>query len=454
MIHGDGDRYFDSGKDSAMTTPTLAPLMRSLVAVLAASVQTAARSLWHQAESRRGTGSRSKRRARVVAGAAMAAAGLTAVSLMAVPAQAVGGQLDIARGVVTYNGSPVSGATVHAYLWPNGPTLVGEADGAEVPIFELNATTTDVTGHYYVSMASPGSIPAMYQETDGSVSVEVDVISGGRYMTTSDSVTYSSTAGVWKDAETGVSVASGSGQALDFGAGTSQNTYKFDEGGNTLDSAAMTYQGDATTTAAGAGTCTWSAGAMHYGRPEHFMNVNSWTGAKGRVAESSSSTHTLGIGVTSDGFSTLKAGGTVTVALSSNSETTVSASGLVDQSLGNKVNDRDFSLVCPLGPTGDGRRRPVSTYMFLDGSLQHGISHTYYFSSCGQLKAGQTFHTTTAHQATIAHGFDLGPINVSAQSGFGNSVQLSFTATKDGFVCGSSDAGPVNSGKLDSRSFK
>lgn len=193
---------------------------------------------------------------------------------------------------------------------------------------------------------------------------------------------------------------------------------------------------------------------MHYGRPEHFMNVNAWAGAKGRVVESSSSTHTLGIGVTADGFSTLKAGGTVTMALSSNNETSVTVRGLVNQSVGNKVNDRDFSLVCPLGPTGDGRRRPVSNYSFLDGSLQHGISHTYYFSSCQALRANETFRTTTAHQATMGHGFDLGPINVSAQSGFGTSVRLSFVATKDGWVCGSNEAGPVNSGQLDSRWFK
>jgi hypothetical protein len=76
------------------------------------------------------------------------------------------------------------------------------------------------------------------------------------------------------------------------------------------------------------------------------------------------------------------------------------------------------------------------------------------FSSCQGLEANQTFSTTTAHQATICHGFDPGPINVSAQSGFGKSVDLSFTATKDGYVCGNSDAGPVNSGKLDSRSFE
>jgi hypothetical protein len=144
----------------------------------------------------------------------------------------------------------------------------------------------------------------------------------------------------------------------------------------------------------------------------------------------------------------------VTVALSSNSGSSVSAGGLVNQSLGNKVNVRDFRLVCPLGPTGDGRRRPVSNYMFLDGSLQHGISHTYYFSSCGQLNAGQRFKTTTAHQTTIHHGFDIGPINVSAQAGFGKSVNLSFIATKRGFVCGSNQAGPLNSGRLDSRFFK
>jgi len=383
----------------------------------------------------------------------MAAAGLTAMSLMGAPAQATGSQLDIARGVVTYNGSPIAGATVHAYLWPNGRRLVGQARGAQVPIFKLDATTTDSTGHYSVSMASPDSIPAMYKETSGSVSVEVDVITGGKYMVTSDSVVYNRTAGVWKDAETGVSIASGSGEAVDFGTGTTKNTSKLDAGGSSLASGAMTYHGDATATAAGTGTCTWSASTMHYGRPEHFMNVNSWRGGKAEVTEASSASHTLGIGVTADGFTTLKAGGTVTLSLTANSGTSVSAGRLVNEALYNKTNVRDYKLVCPLGPTGDGRRRPVSNYSFLDGSLEHNITHTYYFSSCQGLRAHQTFSTTTAHQSTIGHGFDIGPINVSAQSGFGKSVRLVFNGTQNGFVCGSNQSGPLSSGRLDSRSF-
>src|SRR3954447_4098135 len=124
----DGDLPSFSGKDPAMTTPTRAAHVRSLVAALATPMQTAARALWHQPRGRE-TGPTSNPRTRLVGVAAMAAAGLTAMSLMGAPAQATGSQLDIARGVVTYNGSPIAGVTVHAYLWPSGRTLVGQARG-------------------------------------------------------------------------------------------------------------------------------------------------------------------------------------------------------------------------------------------------------------------------------------------------------------------------------------
>lgn len=378
-------------------------------------------------------------------------AGLTWLS----PAQAAASQWDIARGVVTSNGATVSGATVHAYLWPDGDTLESLPDGAQVPVYVLTATTTDSLGRYFVPMASPGAIPAMYKESSGAVSVEVDVIAGGRYMVTTGSAIYNSGAGVWQDAETGTAVTSGSGESLDFGAGTVQNTSFVppgDEGADAIASGTLSYQGDPA--AAAAGTCTWSASTMHYGRPEHFMNVNSWAYAKGTVTEGASSSHTLGIGITADGFSTITAGTTVTLSLSSSSGNVVSQGGLVNQAVYNKVNVRDFRLVCPLGPTGDGRRRPVSTYSFLDGTLQHKISHTNYFSSFQGMKPGGSWSTTNAHAATLGHGFDLGPISVSAQSGFSASTDLTFTFTKEGYVGGNNEDGVLRSSRVDSRSFR
>jgi hypothetical protein len=391
----------------------------------------------------------------VAVGALYAVAALGVALLASTPALAAGSNRDIARGVVTDNGVPVPGATVHAYLWPNGPTLDGLPVGAQVPTFSVNSTTTDPAGRYYVPMRTPGSIPAMYQEAHGAVNLEVDVIVSGRYMVTGGSVVYNSAAGVWQNAETGTRITTGSGEVLDFGSGTARDTSPTppaDQGDAAVDTGPMRYHGDPV--AAGAGTCTWSVGTMHYGQPEHFMNVNSWTYAKGTVLEGSASTHTLGIGVTSNGFATLKAGPAVTLALSSDTGNVVSQGGLVNEAVFNTVNSRDFSLVCPLGLTADGRRRPVSTYAFLDSTLEHHITHTAYFASVQGMQAPGRWSTTTAHAATLRHGLDLGPISVNAQSGYNASTDLTFHFSKDGFIGGNNLAGTHQSSKVDARSYK
>jgi hypothetical protein len=392
--------------------------------------------------------------------AALAVLPLVPLTLaVASPSHATASQLDIARGVVASNGSPIAGATVHSFIWPNSKTLAGLADGAQVPTFALPSATTTSAGQYFVPMSSPGSIPAMYKEPgSGAVSVETDVISGGSQMVVSDSEVYNSVQGAWLDAETSLPVPSTSGTAVDFGTGTMTTPSISATGDPTTDTqvssvAPYSASQDAAIPAVGGGGCVWNASTWHYGRPEHFTDVNAWHGGLGRITESTNSSHTLGVGATSDSWNHMSANGTATISLSKG--VSVSQGGLNDQALYNKVNDRDFNLYCSgAGYTGDGRRRPVSTYSMLDGSLQHSITHTFYYSSCQGLKAGATFHTTNAKQHTFSNGFDIGPFNVSAQAGFGSSVDEEFVGTVTGFVCGSSQGGPVQSGSLDSRSFK
>jgi hypothetical protein len=64
---------------------------------------------------------------------------------------------------------------------------------------------------------------------------------------------------------------------------------------------------------------------------------------------------------------------------------------------------------------------------------------------CGSHDAGTTWSTQNATNGTINPGVSLGVINVSAQSGYGKSVELDFHFNKAGEICGNSVAGPVNS---------
>lgn len=392
-----------------------------------------------------------QRQRKLVGGALVALLTLImGAAVVSAPAQAAGSSLDIARGVVTSNGSPVSGAVVQAFIWPNGETSAALPIGSSIDMFPLPNTTTDASGHYFVQMSSPGSIPDKYKEPGtGAVSIEVDVIESGKVMVTGNSVNYDSVAGAWEDAETGDAVpAGGATEAMDFGTGmaTDMAAPAGDDSGTPVATEVSPY--------AGGSGCGWVVTGRNLGQPEHFLNVNSWRYGKGMVVEGSTSSHTLGWGVSGDGkFSDLKFGGRITLSLTSGTGNKVWASGLVNQSVSNRVNSSDSRMYCGGSPTNNIRRRVTDTYAFLDSTLQHDINHTAFFSSVQGVSVGG-WNTTSAHSATMGSGLDLGPISVSAQSGFDKGTVLEFNITKPGFIGGSSVNGPHQSARVDSRSYR
>jgi hypothetical protein len=120
----------------------------------------------------------------------------------------------------------------------------------------------------------------------------------------------------------------------------------------------------------------------------------------------------------------------------------------VPRTIYNRVNYRDYYWNCPHAHT---QRQPYSFYDLLtrDGK-QVSISWQFH---CGTHAAGTTWTTASATSATVGGGVTLPVISVSAQAGFGHSVELDYHFDKAGEICGNSKAGPISSSLLEADQY-
>jgi hypothetical protein len=187
--------------------------------------------------------------------------------------------------------------------------------------------------------------------------------------------------------------------------------------------------------------CVVMWGKWHRNRPEHFLDVYGWSGATGTVTEDQGVDHTLGVGASSDGFAHIKAAGTRTVSM----QASASQDRVANASVWNRVNYRDLIFSC-----GPDQRRPVSHYDLLSNDWTR-LSHVNHNASCSIKYPGASFTTKRAKNVTYSTGVDIGPANVSAQSGYGHGMELKFSFTKKSRLCGNSKDGLVQSSSLDAR---
>jgi hypothetical protein len=358
----------------------------------------------------------------------------------------------VASGTVQDNGAAMAGATVTAVIWPNAATLDALPDGAEVPTLTVGSTQTASNGTYVIH--DPSVIGASYKEADGATSVETDVTTAdGRTMTWDDSITFSATSGGYVLPAGGGLTASSSNSQLDFGTGLA---YDAADPGTTYDAGSGTVQDAVDASDPDIGTCIpfWVATSHRLNmQPEHFMNVDAWSGAPGTAEQSENASHTLGVGVSADGkFDDIKVGGKMSLSLNDGTGGGDTAANLVNEAVYNAVNLRDFDYECA-GHVFKGERKTVSVGDFLDRDFFHSISHTYYYSSCSKKGVGDHAFTSSAHQVTYGGGLDIGPINVSAQSGFSSATKITFVFNKVGYFCGSSNLGPLQSAQVSTQNI-
>jgi len=152
---------------------------------------------------------------------------------------------------------------------------------------------------------------------------------------------------------------------------------------------------------------------------------------------SNSSTHTLGVEYTYAGKGGWGADGTGSITDSSTNM--VSETFSHPETIYNLVNYRQYFYECPLTT----ERRPYSFYDLLtdDGAP----APMTWLSNCTPHRAGTEWTTGSATSATVSGGVTLGPLNVSAQAGFGTSVELAFHFNRAGEICGNNSQGPAHS---------
>lgn len=188
-------------------------------------------------------------------------------------------------------------------------------------------------------------------------------------------------------------------------------------------------------------TCSTSPGGIITNLPETFAHIYGWSGAKGTIDFDTGSNHTLGVAIQrSSGWS-----GSGTQSISTGSGATVT--GAVDANALNRVNYRDYWSSCSPYPT----RKPYGFYALLPGGQFTFAGHTNYSYCSGPYVSGQSVWKNKGTNVTFSQGVDVGPVNVSAQSGWNTGTKLQWVMTASTRICGSSSVGWPSSADLDAR---
>lgn len=369
----------------------------------------------------------------------------------------------IASGVITNaHGKADTSGEVYVFAFPDQSVLIGAPAGKQIPLTLVGYARTNAQGRYAVNAR-----PANLMTTNGRhryVNLEVVAVSGGKAAAADYSVAPAGTA--WR-AEGGTD----SAPALSFNFATRTATpppVAAMTGASpaamsripitpTAVTAALERLRKATHFASAAmqvssgphvipPPCLVKAEGIYYNKPEHFMTTATFGG---KIPETvtegtdNSSTHTLGVALEAETKNGLKwsVNGTGSITDSSTHSVSVTYSG--PRTIYNRVNYRQYYHNCG----GYYERRPYSFYDLLTSAGT--ASMTWLFASCGPHDAGTTWISGNATSATIGGGVSLGPINVSAQSGFGTSVQLKFTYHVAGEVCGNNKEGPAHSSRVE-----
>jgi len=378
-----------------------------------------------------------------------------APSAVAAPAASSGSSAvsrAIASGVITnVAGQADSKGQVYVLAFPDQSSLIGKPAGVPIPLTLVGFARTNARGHYAVN-----NLSASLMATNGGqgyVNLEVIAVSGGKVAEGNYSATLVGNA--WKveggsNAEPELSfnfhtrlAASTPAAAATSAAVSSSWPITLTTPSSDLDKL-MNMTDDALSARAIPKIipCVSVPETIHYNIREHFITTET---IGGNIPETviegtdSSSTATLGIATLADA----KWSANGTASITDESADSVSVTYSVSHTIYNRVNYRDYVMTCP----SQTQRRPYSFYDLLTSDGKQ-VSITWEFH-CGSHAAGTTWTTENATSATIGGGVTLPVLSVTAQAGFGRSVELDFHFNKAGEICGNSAAGPINSSLLE-----
>lgn len=365
---------------------------------------------------------------------------------------------------LTRNGTPVSGDVV-VQAWPSPQVEARLQLDDTIPVRSIGAYATGSDGRAEVILDPALANDPAIADPDGLVSLELFVADGttqaswnitlknysgvkwlpANYMAGQERLLLSATA-VTFDLATGVvrdpsvqwdqMVDFEGGDLTDAEAASATTTRTLARGADFEDRLGVARDGRY-------GTCAWINKGNLWGVLEQFATVPAWSGAKATMTQGVGNTHTLGVGLKDwNGWSV--AGATSISTSASRSLpgfTTVAA-------VYNRVNYKIQNLSCPGVPLRT-YYKPTSIHSLLTNTTI--IARKAYTGGCITYSSGD-WTKRQAKNKTYSGGVDLGPFNVSAQSGWNADTAITWVATAPTRVCGNTSAGWVTSPLLDVRS--
>lgn len=338
-------------------------------------------------------------------------------------------------GRVLRNGSPVRRAEFTVQAWPSTAALSRLPKGAKADLLDIGRVQTDSQGRFFLDFDGR-DLPAKYRRTNGYVDLRLVAHDGRWQVPWAITSVFRVTKGVpsWATPQ-GMAVGQNDPADLTFEIGDLPSVTEKHAPG-----LAFLPKGSSQPTAAARfpvteGTpCIPQAGIITYGLSELFMAAWAWTGAYATVTQSTGVEHTLGIGIV-DSAGVWSANGTAS--LSATSTASATRGQLLDTYVFNQMNYQDwFYTSCAYT-----ERRPHSSYGFL---TDFAYAFHPYWTACSYYQLG-TYTRSSGSNATYGTGVALGPINVSAQSGYNSASSISWTVTLPTALCGSGPEGWVTS---------
>lgn len=350
---------------------------------------------------------------RYLAASAVAAATISATTIglaTAPPAGAEWALPMVATGqVLARDGAPQADARVNLVAWPSTHVLSALPTGATIHTRLLVSSTTDRAGHYALRY-DLATLSRSFTEPDGTVNLEVDTASAGGPEAT-DHYSFSAKAA----------------------SPTHQDTVRL----------AAAPSAESTFPVAPPDACStvgWTAGIWVRHRPEAFLDVYSDIGGKATVTETSTASHTLGVGlrVDSGGWGIE---GTASLQNERGASSTVTYQA--GKRIFNQVNYRRFHRRCRPGfdqPEHTYREaRPMGFYAQQVPALREDIG-TQHWTNCTQYWSG-SYSKTRGRNREFAGGVKLPFMSLSSTAAFSNSMIETFHITDHQYLCGSTEMG-------------
>lgn len=326
---------------------------------------------------------------------------------------------------------PATGAKVFVQAWPAPSVLQGLSKGSRVPMLDLGTVTVDNNGEFSVQPVK--EISTRYLD-HGSVALEIVVTQGAKLASWTASATTRG-GNIWSEKadllidlglQPGVEDLNDPPSSWDWGGKAPQLTRRG------LIPTSLSKVTPAQALAPLSGGCYTTDTGVRTDPNEHYMNAYAlFSHATITVSESTNSTHHLGIGY-QDSYKHWSQNGSIAFTEVRSGSGTYS--GLYDDMVYNKVHYEDYFTTAPCSYT---KRRPIATDAFFSQFQYQGHPQ---WTHC-QLYYHGTYVKAQGTDVTFSGGVGLGPIAVSAQSGWNTSTSEEFDVIdgQPAELCGSND---------------